>query len=104
MMLVISVMTSITYIAAAANFPLQDARLLALDRMLGFDFRTYLDFANDRLWLVYFLAAGYRSIFWPIWIVVLGLPLLGHYRRAAEFVCAFALSLIITDIISNLIP
>jgi len=104
MMLVISVMASITYIATAANFPLQDAKLLALDRALGFDFRGYLNFVNDRMWLIYILAAGYRSIFWPIWIVVVALPLLGHYRRTAEFVCAFALALIATTVISTLIP
>ena len=103
-MLVISVMASITYIATAANFPLQDVKLLALDRALGFDFRGYLNFVNDRMWLIYILAAGYRSIFWPIWIVVVALPLLGHYRRTAEFVCAFALALIATTVISTLIP
>jgi hypothetical protein len=39
MILVVSVMISITYMATSAIFPLQDATLLALDRALGFDFR-----------------------------------------------------------------
>jgi hypothetical protein len=104
MILVVSVMASISYIATAANLPLQDTKLLAIDRALGFDFRGYLGFVNDRMWLIFILAFGYRSIFWPIWIVVVALPLLGHYRRAAEFVCAFALALIATTVISTLIP
>ena len=104
MMLVISGMASVTYIATAANLPLQDARLLAFDRALGFDFRAYLDFTNDRLWFIYFLVAGYRFIFWPIWVIVVALPLLAHYGRVAEFICAFALSLIAATIISTLTP
>jgi hypothetical protein len=104
MMLVISGMASLTYIATAANLPLQDARLLAFDRALGFDFRAYLDFTNDRLWFIYFLVLGYRFIFWPIWVIVVALPLLAHYSRVAEFICAFALALIASTIVSTLIP
>jgi hypothetical protein len=56
--MMISVMTSITYIATSANLPLADTALLAADRALGLDFRVYLDFINDRMWLIYILAAG----------------------------------------------
>jgi hypothetical protein len=104
MMLVLSGMASVTYVATAANLPLQDAKLLAFDHALGFDFRAYLDFANDRLWFIYFLVAGYRFIFWPIWVIVVALPLLAHYERVAEFICAFALALIAATVISTLIP
>jgi hypothetical protein len=104
MMLVISAMTSITYIATAANLPLRDATLLALDQAAGLDFRGYLDFINDRLGLIYILAAGYRAIGWMVWPVVIGLPLVGYYRRTGEFICAFTLALIATTCISTLIP
>jgi hypothetical protein len=104
MMLVVSGMASITYIATAANLPLQDAKLLALDRALGFDFRSYLDFVNDRQWVIYILVAGYRVIFWPIWLIVVALPLLGHYTRTGQFICAFALALIAATCISTLVP
>ena len=50
--LVIVVMISLTYIAAAADFSLQDARLLAFDRAIGFDFRAFVGFVNDRDWLI----------------------------------------------------
>jgi len=81
MILVVAVMTSLTYVATAANLPLMDATLRAADVALGFDFRAYVDFVNDRPGLIYLLAAGYRSI-------LVALPLLGHHRRAAEFICA----------------
>ena len=70
MILVISVMTSISYIATAANLPLMDATLLAFDRALGFDFRIYLNFINDRQWLIYILAAGYGAIAWANCVIV----------------------------------
>src|SRR3954466_292212 len=35
------VMSPLTYVAAAANFPLQDGNLLALDRALGLDWEGY---------------------------------------------------------------
>jgi uncharacterized membrane protein YiaA len=53
MTLVVSGMASVTYIATSANLPLQDAKLLAFDRALGFDFCSYLNFVNDRLWVIY---------------------------------------------------
>jgi membrane-associated phospholipid phosphatase len=104
MVLVIPVMTSITYIATSANFPLMDAKLLAWDRALGFEFRSYLSFINDRQWLIYVLAAGYRAISWPIPVIVVVLPLAGYYRRVGEFICAFVLALIATTCISTLLP
>jgi hypothetical protein len=104
MIFVLSVMTSITYVATAANLPLKDETLLSLDRAAGLDFRAYLDFINSRLWLIYILAAGYRAISLPIWVIIIVLPLTGHYRRTAEFICAFMISLIATTVISTLIP
>jgi membrane-associated phospholipid phosphatase len=104
MMLVIPVMISATYIATSANLPLQDANLLALDRAIGFDFRGVLNFVNDRVWLISILAAGYCSISWPICVIVAALPLASHYRRTAEFVCAFLLALIATTLITALVP
>jgi hypothetical protein len=104
MIMVISVMTSITYIATAANLPLTDTTLLAVDRALGLDFRSYLNFINDRMWLIYILAAGYRAIAWPVWVIVIALPLAGYHQRGGEFICAFTLALIATTCVSTLLP
>ncbi|WP_316158344.1 MULTISPECIES: phosphatase PAP2 family protein [unclassified Bradyrhizobium] len=98
------VLASLSYVATAANLPLQDANLLALDRALGFDFREYLSFANDRPWLVMILAFGYRAISLTACIIIVALPLFGHYRRLAEFNLAISLALALTCGITLLIP
>lgn len=104
MVLAIALMTSITYIATSANLPLQDRTLLEIDRAMGFDFRGYLQFINDRPRLVHLFETGYRAISWPILVIVVVLPLLGWYRRTGEFICAFMLALIATTCISTLVP
>jgi uncharacterized membrane protein YiaA len=104
MILIISVMISLTYIATSANMPLMDTTLLAFDRALGFDFRSYVLFIDDRPWLIGILATGYQAITWPICVIVVLLPLAGYYRRVAEFICAFAMALIATTCISTIVP
>lgn len=99
-----SILASLTYVATAANLPLQDANLLAVDRTLGFDFRQFLAFVDSREWLTAVLAFGYRSIAWMICLVVAGLPLLGHCRRTAEFVLALLLALSVTCCITMIVP
>src|SRR5262245_21749121 len=46
--LITGVMAPLTYVAAAAAFPLQDANLHAIDQALGFDWRGYLAFVDER--------------------------------------------------------
>jgi uncharacterized membrane protein YiaA len=104
LILIVTVMTAISYIATAANLPLMDATLLLLDRALGFDFRSYLNFINDRPWLVWMLAVSYRAIQWQVLLVVVALPLVGYHRRTAQFVCAFLLALMVTICVSSLVP
>jgi hypothetical protein len=101
MILALSVMTSLTYLAISTNLPLQDAALLAWDRALGLDFGSYLDFVNARPLLIGPLAVGYARQILGIMIV---LPLAGYYRRSAEAICAFTLALVATTCISALVP
>jgi hypothetical protein len=104
MILALSVMTPLTYLAISTNLPLQDAALLAWDRALGLDFRSYLDFVNARPLLIGPLAIGYRSIAWQILGIMIVLPLAGYYRRRAEAICAFTLALVATTCTSALVP
>src|SRR4051794_16471080 len=101
--LLLLLLTSISYIAASANLPMQETNLLALDRMLGLDFRAYLTFVNHRPSLISALAQTYNSIHRQLFVLVLLLPLSGQYRRAAEFVLGFAIALTFTIIISTLV-
>ncbi|MET4021048.1 phosphatase PAP2 family protein [Bradyrhizobium sp. S3.2.12] len=95
---------SLGYVAAAANLPMQEKNLLALDRMLGFDFRAYLGLVNDQLPLRWAFTQTYGSIHRQLLILMFILPLFGHHRRAAEFAFGFAIALIATTIISTLVP
>src|ERR1700749_1133624 len=94
--LMVSVLTSLSYIATAADLPLQDSRLLAADRAIGFDFRAVLAFVNDQVWLIRILAFRYNAIPGQMWLIVLALPLLGYYQRSAEYISAFIVALAVT--------
>jgi hypothetical protein len=102
--LVISVMISMTYMAAAANFPLQDARLLAFDRAIGFDFRAFVAFVNDRPAVIAILAWGYRAISWPILVIAVLLPLTGRHLHAGKYILVFLIALMATTVISLVVP
>ena len=102
--LVLSVMTSLSYIATATDFPLRDSQLLAIDQAIGFNFRAILSFVNGRAWLIAILAFGYGAISWPIWLIMFGLPLSGHYQRTAEYISALLLALAITCCVTIVVP
>ena len=100
----LAVLTSISYVATAADLPLQDARLFAADQAVGFDFRIILRHVNDRAWLIEILAFGYNAISWEIWLIVVALPLVGYTRRPAEYISAWLLGLGMTCCITILVP
>jgi hypothetical protein len=102
--LVTVIMSPLTYVAAAANFPLQDANLLAIDRALGLDWRGYVVFVNDHPALAATLSYGYTMIRWPIFAIPVVLAAAHRYQRTQEFTFAFALALIVTTIVSALVP
>ena len=104
LVLITALMTPLTYIAATADLPLQDANLAALDRMLGLDWRGYLSFLNDWPGLSRFFGLGYAMIGWPLFAVPVLLAMQRHYGRLQQFTLAFALALIATTIVSTLVP
>ena len=102
--LITMLMTPFTYIAAAANFPMQDAALMAIDKALGFDWLGYVTFVNERPVLACWLDFGYSMIKWPLFIIPVALSASGQYRRLQEYTLAFALALIVTTAISSAVP
>ena len=102
--LVTMLMTPLTYVAAAANFPMRDADLYALDRALGLDWRAYLDFVEAHPALAAALRSGYVMIRWPIFAIPIALAVFERFDRLQEFTFAFALSLILTTILSAFVP
>lgn len=94
----------LTYVAAAANFPLLDAELLTIDRALGLDWRAYLDFVNERPLLSSWLSYGYSMIKWPIFAIPVILCAAHRYVRVQEFALAFTLALAVTVLVSTFTP
>jgi hypothetical protein len=102
--LVTVVMPPFTYVAAAANFPLRDAELLAIDRALGLDWAAYVSFVNDHPLLSGWLTYGYGMIRWPLFAIPVILTATRHYCRLQDFTLAFGLALIVTTTVSALVP
>jgi hypothetical protein len=99
-----AVMTPLTYIGAAINFPMQDATLLAIDRAMGLDWAAYLNFVDNRPELAEWLNCAYGMITWPLFAMPVILAATGRYRRVEEFTFAFAAALAVTTLLSSLIP
>jgi hypothetical protein len=102
--LITAVMTPMTYVAASANLPMQDANLLAVDRALGFDWAAYVRYVDDHPMLAGWVNYGYTMIRWPIFAIPVVLAVKHRYDRIEEFVFAFGLALIATTIVSGLVP
>jgi hypothetical protein len=102
--LITALMTPLTYVAGAANVPLQDGNLLAIDRALGLDWQGYVRFVNDRPLLATWLSYGYTMIRWPIFAIPVVLAAAFRFQRLQEFTFGFAVALIVTTAVSALVP
>jgi uncharacterized membrane protein YqaE (UPF0057 family) len=97
-------MTPLTYIAASIDWPLQDAHLLAIDRILQLDWAGYVRLVDAHPLLATWLDFGYTMIRWPIFAIPVVLAAKHCYRRIEEFIFAFGAALIVTTLISALVP
>jgi hypothetical protein len=104
LVLITTLMTPLTYIAASAGLPMQDAKLAYLDRMLGLDWQAYFNFLYDRPALLPYEFLGYTMIVWPMFAIPIVLGAARRYRRLQQFTLACALTLIVTAVISALVP
>jgi hypothetical protein len=102
--LITVIMAPLTYVTAALNLPLHDAYLYALDRMLGLDWGNYVLFVDAHPALSGALSYAYTMIRWPIFAIPVLLAAIHHYRRLEEFTLAFGLALVVTTVISALVP
>ena len=104
MLLIPAVMAPMTYVAASANLPLQDAALNALDRALHLDWTAYFNFFYEHHPLLTTAVWSYALIGCPIFGVPVALGWTGRYWRLQVFTLAFALALIVTTIVSIFVP
>ena len=103
-LLIPAVMTPLTYVAASANLPMQDATLNALDHALHLDWVAYYNFFYQHHTLLVVAVWSYALIGCPIFGVPVALGWTGRYWRLQVFTLAFAIALIVTTIISIFVP
>jgi membrane-associated phospholipid phosphatase len=96
--------TPLSYVAASANLPLQDATFAYCDQLLGLDWRAYHSFVMQRPALIPYAYIGYAVIeLLPI-VIPLVLGLTKHYARLQNFTLACILSICATIAISTILP
>jgi hypothetical protein len=93
-----------TYVAASANFPMQDTAFAWIDRALGLQWPGYFTFLTSSDWTISAALFAYSMIQWPVFAIPVALAFAGKYRRLQEFTLALALSLIVTTAISAIVP
>jgi len=94
----------LSYLAAAANLPLQDHLLDAADRAVGLDWRALLDWMNASHFIYALLHQIYQSLTVQMTTVVLCLAFTGRLLRLQTFVLAFILAALVTIFVSALLP
>jgi hypothetical protein len=104
MLLIPAVMTPMTYVAAAANLPMQDDLLNALDHALHLDWVAYYNFIYAHHALLVTAVYSYGMIGCMIFAVPVALGWTGRYWRLQVFALAFAIALIVTTVISAFVP
>jgi hypothetical protein len=94
----------LSYIAAAANLPLQDHVIAAADRAIGFDWRALLDWMNAMQVVYAALHVIYLSLTLQMTTAALCLAFTGRLVRLRVYLLSFIFAALITIAISALLP
>lgn len=94
----------LSYLAAASGRPLIDAGLVQLDRLMGFDWPSYIKFVNERPSLGNISSIVYISTLPQVALAAILLPMLGRTDRSREFVMAVMIAALIAILISAILP
>ncbi|MDJ1159485.1 phosphatase PAP2 family protein [Chelatococcus sp. SYSU_G07232] len=92
------------YGATSLGWPLQDARLAAIDQALGFDWPAFLAWTNARPWLAKLLANAYHSAGPQLLALYAFLCLTKRWRELDEFLAMIAVSSLMVGVGMALIP
>lgn len=93
-----------SYLITTWNRPLIDAALAAFDEGIGFDWHSYIAFANARPWIDVLSTALYQSTLAQIALSVVLLVTLGHTERVREMVGTVMVSSFLCVAIAGLLP
>ncbi len=94
----------LSYLAAAANFPLRDHGLDAIDKAMGFDWEAGLQFLNGHPTWYKVLTLFYGSLTLQMVAVVLCLGFSGRFAWLRVYNLAFVIAVLATIAISALLP
>src|SRR5947208_2059801 len=94
----------LTYLAAAQDGPLYDARLAMADAALGFRFAAWFDFIGSYPVIQFAFAVAYRSLAAQIVLSVLWLSWSGRDDRNAELLINTTLALMMTTAVFFIFP
>lgn len=92
------------YWAATLAPPLVDDRLAGIEAALGFDWRAYARFVEDRPGLAAALALAYHTSGPQVALAVIVLGAAGRFGRLWAYVRLFAVTLLLTIAVSSLLP
>jgi hypothetical protein len=94
----------LTYIAAAANFPLQDAALDHWDQALGLDWPAYYRLMTARPEFLDYAYLSYGAIALPPFGVPIVLGMTRNHLRLQRYTMAFLITLLFVSLLSIFIP
>jgi hypothetical protein len=94
----------LSYLAAAANFPLLDHALDAIDHAFGLDWMALLDWMNNQPTLYSILRPIYLSLTLQMTAATLCLAFTGRLVKLRIYTLAFLLSALITIALSVVLP
>lgn len=93
-----------TYMAVGVGLPAADARLAEMDAALGFDWKTFIGFVEQRYHLAKFLGFSYASFLPQIFFLPVYFCLIGRPSRAYAIVFGYGLICLLASIVSIWYP
>lgn len=93
-----------TYVAISFDMPLADGNLVALDTALGFDWRSFISYVDQRPWLSIAFAIAYSSFFLQLVLLPVYFAMRGKPVRACAIVFCYTLLCLISCIVSIWYP
>jgi len=92
------------FLAAAAQTPLMDGTMAAMDRSIGFNWPATVEAANSSPLLASILTASYGSVLYQVLLVLIFHASMGGQARFFEFAATLVVALFMTTTMSMLVP
>lgn len=96
--------SALAYGVQAFGLPLRDDWLLRIDRHFGFEWLIFQTYMVEESGLIDVLSLAYETFFAQLGLTPVILAALGQVRRADRFIAAFILCVMMTTIVSAVLP